>query len=186
MILAIILAIENEDDRNLMLRIYTAYYPLMKSKAYNIVHDFIVADDIVQDAVVKLIDRLPTIRKLGKQQIVAYVCRTVNSVAIDYHRKNSKGENKESLSLTGYDEFEDNSQSPPEIYERLEEYEKLGKALSKLSDRDKDLLYYKYYINLSDMEIAHLLGLEHTNVRVSLSRARNRARVIISKMGGAE
>lgn len=186
MLLSIILAIENEDDRDLMLRIYQEYYPLMKSKAYVIIKDIHIADDISQEATIKLIERLSTIRSLNKPQMVAYICRTVNSVAIDFYRKNSKGDNKAILSLSGNDEFKDSSQSPSERYEHIEEYEKLGETLSRLSERDKDLLYYKYYLDLSDKKIALLMGIEHTNVRVSLNRARKRAKAILSRMGGVE
>lgn len=186
MILSIILAIENEDDRNLMLKIYQECYPLMKSKAYKIVNDLHLADDVVQDAVIKLIDRLPVIRNLNKSQITAYVCRTVNSVAIDFYRRNMKGDSK--IKFSPYadlaDELEDDSMSPHERYEKMQEYEMLGTALLQLSERDKDLLYYKYYLELSDKEIAYLLDMEHTNVRVSLNRARKRAKTILSKAGG--
>lgn len=172
MILSIILAIENEDDRDLMLRVYQECYPLMKSKAYDIIKDIHNAEDIAQNAILKLIDRIPTIHNLNKPQMVAYVCRTVNSVAIDFYRKNTKSDSKVILSLSGNDEFEDSSQTLSERYERMEEYEKLGEALAQLSERDKDLLYYKYYLDLQDKEIAQLLGIEHTNVRVSLNRAK--------------
>lgn len=184
MVLSIILAIENEDDRNLMLYLYSEFYGIFKSKAYGIIKDYMMAEDIVQDAVIKMMDRMPKMRGLTKPQAVSYACRTVNSVAIDYYRKHIRGTTKEVLSVSGNDEFTDTSQSPPEIYERLEEYEKLGEALLQLSERDKDLIYNKYFLGLSDREIGLLLEMEHTNVRVSLNRARNRAKNILTKMSG--
>ena len=54
----IIMTIENDSDREFMERLYKNYYPLMKKKAYDITRDNDVVEDIINDATIRLIEKL--------------------------------------------------------------------------------------------------------------------------------
>lgn len=60
----IILAIENEDDREFMMQLYTQYRALLYSEIYKIVQNEWDADDVLQSVIEKLIDRLSKLREM--------------------------------------------------------------------------------------------------------------------------
>ena len=57
-----ILAIENEDDREFMTRLYLDYSRLMQQQITKIVQDEWAAEDLMQTTLVKLIDKVQDLR----------------------------------------------------------------------------------------------------------------------------
>ena len=57
---------------------------------------------------------------------------------------------------------------------RADEAEAMADALLRLPDRERELLRMKYYEELSDREIARLLGINSGSVRTYLTRARRK------------
>lgn len=182
MILFLILAIENDEDRQLMLRIFQEFYPVMKARAFKYTNSHENAGDIVQDAIVRLIAKVPELHRLNKYQIATYVYKTVSSTAIDNLRKNSKYVDIAELEHDAMD-IDDGALPVEDEYERIESYENMAKHLSKLSPKEKDLLYYKYFLDFPDKEIAKIMGMEHGAVRTSLSRLRNKVKALLIKGG---
>ena len=45
----------------------------MKFRAYEIVEDYSTAEDIVQDSIIKLINKVPAFRRLSRAQMVTYI-----------------------------------------------------------------------------------------------------------------
>jgi len=68
-----------------------------------------------------------------------------------------------------------------EVYATKEDYRALGEAIEQLSERDRNLLYNKYNLELSDKEIAEIMGIPINNIRVYLIRARQRALKILTR-----
>ena len=58
---------------------------------------------------------------------------------------------------------------------KKENVKSLGELMSRLSERDRNLLYNKYIFELSDKEISELMGIPVNNIRQYLVRARKRA-----------
>lgn len=186
MILAIILSIEDDADRNYLLSIYKEYYPLMKAKAYQIVNDHSSAEDIVQDAVIKLIPHLAKLRTLKTSFALSYICNTIRTLSIDYYRKNKSRESK-AVFWDEDDHLMDIADEEPTIedrYERIENISAMGEVIMKMSKKDQDLLYYKYNLNYDDKQIGELLGMTYGNVRVALNRAKARAKRLLIERGG--
>ena len=119
MILFLILAIENDEDRQLMLRIFQEFYPVMKARAFKYTNSHENAEDIVQDAIVRLIAKVPELHRLNKYQIATYVYKTVSSTAIDNLRKNSKYVDIAELEHDAMD-IDDGALPVEDEYERIE------------------------------------------------------------------
>jgi len=64
---------------------------------------------------------------------------------------------------------------------KQEELEALSKAIMKLPQSQKDLLYFKYILEMSDKEIAEILRIAPNSVRQYLTRARREAKKLIEK-----
>jgi RNA polymerase sigma-70 factor (ECF subfamily) len=77
----------------------------------------------------------------------------------------------------------DTSSTPQERIELREEYVRAGKAMELLPERERELLYQKYYLQYSDEAISSTMGIKKDSLRTYLSRARNMLRDFMLKGG---
>lgn len=177
MIPIIILAMEDDSDRNFMINLYTNHYKIMKYQAYKIVKDEKVAEDMVQTACVKLIEHIVTIRKLGENSLAAYTVTTVKRISINHmNQRYTKDRNKTNLLD---DEFLKNvvdkdTNLENEVLRKISA-EELSIQLQKLPQMYYDILKYKFFLELENTEIAELMGVKESSVRVYLKRAKEKA-----------
>lgn len=80
MIMMVITAMENDEDKAFMLNLYNDYYGLVRKTVYNIAHDADYAEDLTNDTFLKL----SLIRTLESCKLAAYVVYTSRSVAINF------------------------------------------------------------------------------------------------------
>jgi len=71
--------------------------------------------------------------------------------------------------------------SVEETIVRQEEINEMGSALLKLPEKQKDLLYFKYFLEMDNAEIAEILGIGTASVREYLTRARRNAKKMLAK-----
>lgn len=74
--------------------------------------------------------------------------------------------------------------SPEEEAERAEERQTVLAALDKLRDEDRQVISYRYFLDLSEAEIAGALNCPKGTVKSRLSRAMSRLRETISQEPG--
>jgi RNA polymerase sigma-70 factor (ECF subfamily) len=188
MILAIT-AIRDDSERAFMTRLYTDFHALMRKRALAIVGNPEDAEDAVGDACVKLIGKLPTLMALDSCSLPAYIVYTVKSVAIDLVRRRSAKQGHEFLgqdddaaeTLADVGDGSDFEQSVLDA----EAAKAAVRHLDKLCERDMDILNYKYVLEMTDNEIAPLIGVKPQSVRGLLTRARRNALELL-KEGGIE
>jgi RNA polymerase sigma-70 factor (ECF subfamily) len=170
------LKLEDENDREFMLNLYTKYYPLMRQKAYSIVKNYYYTDDLIQDAIVKLIPKIRLLRSLSSYKLTSYIVHTIKHVCFDFIRKEKRHKRYTFLGMT-----DDVAGKIPDLiveteagYLFKEKFRELEQAMLLLSDRDQNLLFYKYNMYLNDTEIGKLLGIRSGHVRQYISRSRQR------------
>ena len=79
MIPIIILSIENEDDREFMSRLYLDYRKRMFAGILGYVSDRSAAEDVLHEAVVKLIGKVELLRTLDEKRLACYVAETAKN-----------------------------------------------------------------------------------------------------------
>ena len=174
MIPLIILVIEDDNDRDFMARVYLDYRWLIYSKVNNIVHDGSIAEDLVHDVIVKLIDKLQTISELEKRRMVAYIVETAKSTAIDYVRKYARIENV----ADGLYELQDEEDVEGAALKRMD-LEELKQVWPELKNETRELLSRKYFLQQTDEEIADAFQVKPGSVRMMLTRARREVYTLI-------
>lgn len=150
MIPMILMAIEDDADRAFMINLYEQCHKAMYRQAYDILRDHGEAEDAVQDTLVKLIGRMAALRTMPQGQLLPYAVIAAKSTAIDRWRRRKK-----------------------------ERVDLLSRGLEKLPQRDRDILMYRYILEMSDEEIAGLLNIKPGSVRMCLSRARKNAFAVL-------
>lgn len=95
--MAIIMAIEDDDDREFVEKIFDRYEKNMYFTAYDILRNRADAEDCVQDTFVKIIDKLDCFKKAHEEgnlaKLVALVCR--NTALTDIRA--TRGEPRDSI-----------------------------------------------------------------------------------------
>lgn len=157
------------DSRQFLEGLYQNYHRLMYQTACKWLETAADREDLVQEALVKLIEKEELLRTLKKESLVCYIVHTVRNTAFKHLNKRK---NTDAL-LTELEE--DGPAGEPPVDDRLlreEQFRHLRQAWSALPEREKLLLEGRYLFGESDEELAQALGCKPGSVRMALTRAR--------------
>ena len=168
----IILAIESESDRDFMARLYLDYKLLMFSSIKKIINDQDVAEDLIQEVLIKLIDKIALLRSLDKKRLTSYVVIACKNQARNYIRS------LHSRDIVSFDDLPSEPCSdalPEDLVINKMVLEKLRSRWGGLSANMQEVLERRYILMESFEEIAEAMGSKPASVRMQLSRARKAA-----------
>lgn len=141
--------------------------PLLKNKAQSILHDEDAAEDVVQDALLKL--------WAMRNGLDAYQSVEGLSIVITQRLALDVLKLRRCDSYCG-EELSEYEDSPFDKYVRKESEKRVDIILSKLPDRQSAILRMKHVDCLETKEIAKILGLTEAAVRITLMRARKKVK----------
>ncbi|WP_410222437.1 RNA polymerase sigma factor [Pedobacter sp.] len=150
-------------------KVYTSIYLLVK--------DQYLAEDIFQDAFIKVINTLRSGRYNEEGKFLPWVMRIAHNLVIDYFRKE-----KRSPTVTSADGETDvlnfiqiHEESAEERMLREQTHADLRMMIHRLPDEQKEVLIMRHYADLSFKEIAELTD-------VSINTALGRMRYALSNL----
>ena len=133
------------------------------------------ADDIVNETCLELFKKVDLLRTFSDERLKSHVIATVKYIGLAHLRKNGKY-------VTGTFDFDSLPNNEPELDSDLLNQcriDDLINAIKELSLADQVMLEMKYFLDMSDVEIAIKQGIQESSVRSELSRARKRLRSIL-------
>lgn len=143
-------------------------------------------EDIIQDALLKLMNKVSVIRPLPCYILAGYVVSTIRNTAINFLKRQGR-EQRRCGSLEDESFVEGESPSLDELLILAEQREDLWGRWNDLPEKDRVLLEGKYIFDCTDEELAVRLNCKASNIRMRLSRARRRAiKLLIEREEGAE
>lgn len=167
----IFLLVLNDSGRSFFDSIYHRFRAAMWFKAYEITADKDKADDVVQTAFARLMDKTDLLLTLPEKQLKAYIIVTVKHAAIRYMEKSKQlSYTGDTLDLSEYITSEDEAQ-------RHWEQAQVRAALGCLPAPDKEILFLRYKIGLDIDTISQRCGCTNGAARTRISRAITRLRV---------
>lgn len=131
------------------------------------------AADAVQDAMLKLWDRRNHLRNVSN--LKSYCLNVVRNVCLNIIQRRKVPSDADTITDIESDE---------DIHSEIEwkdVSELIIKAMNRLPDDQKRVLQLSAFGGFSNAEIAELLSTTQGNIRVILSRARNKIKVLLSK-----
>lgn len=182
MIACIIAAIENQTDREFMEALYLENYALMYQKARSLLGSHHEAEDAVETAMLKLIDRIDLLRQCKAGSRRAYLLSCVRNAAIDSLRRQKKG--------YSFDDVNEKLERMPddtavdEGLIRQAQIHSVACALKRLPPRERELLKMKYFDEMPDAEIAALIGVSRDGLRNRINRARRKLAALLQEVEG--
>lgn len=172
MIAFICSALEDPGDQVYMLEIYREFKYLMFSVAGKYVSDPLDCEDIVQDSLVKLIDKMDRLREVGRCALPAYIAAVVRNTAIN-HLEHQAVTGRHSHPFDG--QILADSLELGDMAQLLHHKERMSGMWAALTPEERFLLEGRYVIGYSDQELAKCLKCKASSVRMKLTRARRRA-----------
>lgn len=175
-----ILVIEDDSDRVFMETLFLEYQRLMYSEINKILQNAWDTEDVMQATLVKLIDKIPELRKKERKKLINYIITASKNTALNYLRDNKH------KALIAYDEINDPTDDDQDgrLFEMQlimkEEVEDLRLKWPMLDERSRYLLESKYILGKHDDDIAIELGMKAGSVRMALTRARKNAYRLLS------
>jgi len=176
MLPSVIALIVDEDDREFMTQLFLRYRRIMFSEISKLISDQWDAEDILQNSLIKLCDKVSLLRDLDEHRRICYVITTVRNLAKNHIRDNHVVSicsfDDENLNLSDTISDGTNIDQTIIIKEQLKDLASVWQMLDETSQR---LLEGKYIMMKSDAELGHILGINPSSVRMMLTRSRRKA-----------
>ncbi len=167
MLLFYTLLIEEDDDKIKFEKIYTLYRKKMWYAANSVLSDAYLAEDAVHNAFMGIAKNMKRIGDIESPKTLSYVVTASKNAAIDILRKN-KG-----LPETDIDELYDVSdKESSSFYQEFEAEDFIVKTLAAMPDTYRDVLYLLIVEQMSEKEIAELLGRKPGTIHQQVRRGR--------------
>ncbi len=177
MIPVMILAIENDYDRDFMTSLYFDYNRLILFEISSIAGKTDSVEDLVQETLVRLIDKVELLETLDQRRLVAYIVETAKNVARNHLRKNRGTV----LSIEDFGSLPDSGESVEDRIISGLNIAAMERLWQELPEEVQALFRMKYFLKMSDEEIARTLHIKPDSVRMRISRARKRVLSLLEK-----
>ncbi len=187
MLVAIWMALEDEQQREFMHGIYQKHARLMLYTANQILRDPAAAEDVLQDSVVRLMDKIELLQKMDGCTLTAYVVSTIRNMALNRRRAQQRQRYRDAgLEQEALLNVPDGGPTVEEGLLLREQKAALAKIWPRLTEDERHLLEAKYILQQEDKDIAGELGIKPASVRMGLTRARRHALKLMQKEGAAD
>ena len=152
--------------------LYVRHAPECVRLAFLLTSDRAAAEDIAQDAFIKVAGRFRHLRR--PEAFEAYLRRTVVNLSMSHHRRNRT--ERRSLAREGAGR-QIASVEPPDLTDRDE----LRAALRALPPRQRAAVVLRYYGDLTEFQVAESLGCSVTAARSLVFRGMEALRLRIAR-----
>lgn len=172
--------IDSEEKRSKFERIYSEYRITMYSVAFDVTKNYHDAEDIVEEALVKVIGILNKIdpENIGTQKCKNLMITIAKNQAVDYWRKKKR----EAIPMGDLERYEP-SKDGETLCVELESYRELLVYIDNLDQKYRDVFRLKILHDLTSREIAYLLDISVANVNMRFMRAK---KMLMEKLKGEE
>ena len=171
-----LLVMTEPEKQAFITELYDEYYRLVRFEISKMHGNKNEIEDLIQDVFLLLIQNEETLKDFEPKQRTPYIIRTVQTTVYKHWRDHAKDRKVQY--------FEDLEEEPYYLDRRMlqvEDMECFRPAVEALNPKDRHALEMKYAMYYTDKQIADALGVALKNVRMTLSRARNRFKKLIKK-----
>ena len=176
MLLFYLSLIESDEDKSKFERLYYEYNKLMKYVAIKEIHDEYLAEDAVHEAFIKLTRYIKGIDENESHKTKAFIVIVVKSVCKDMLRKLKQDK------FFSLEEIDNIGCTNNEAFKNIE-LQDVYSAIESLSDTYREIIELKVYYDLSDKQIADIVGIDNSAVRKRLQRGREILRKKLAEGG---
>jgi|SRR3989338_375182 len=147
--------------------LYNFYFPKIYRYLFKRIGHAQATEDLTSITFMKVFCNLKKYKHQG-YTFGAWVYKIATNNLIDYYRQSGR---RQEVDIEQVSEIESNGPSPSESMQNIEEQKFVKFILEKLPKRYKEVLYLKFFAEMSNQEIAGTLKISTNNAGVLLYRA---------------
>lgn len=170
MILLAIDFLESNDDKRLIEKIYNEYMAWFRKRAHRFSVNDTVCEDIAQECILNVITYIDSVRDIPERQLPFYLATVLDNTAIDYMKKENKTVSAQCKEVSLFDFIPDDTNIENEV-ERKYTYEAMKESYEILPQRDKELIFLRYGMDMKDDAIANIAKIGKSSVRMTIYRS---------------
>jgi RNA polymerase sigma-70 factor (ECF subfamily) len=171
-----------QKDKKYFGDLYTQHYPAILGYIKKRIENKEISEDLTSKAFEKALKGLANFQWQGVS-FRAWLFRIARNVLNDYFRE--MGRRPKDVSWEEIAPMiKDKGLKPEDIAIRDTDELSLYELMAELDSEDQYLLYYKFFENLTNVEIAQIMNLSETNVGTKLYRIRNKMKEKLGKETG--
>lgn len=163
------------EDWDFIVDIYNRFRRLIFQTAWNLAGQD--AEDLAQDVVLRLYrpKTVETLRSMDDSAIAVYIYKTTVTVSLNHLKKQRARYEASCWNNDAVCDVPGDGPSPEEYTLAAERSAEFSRCFRLLCEEDQKLLEGKYFLGLSDAELAVQLNCKPASIRMKLTRARRRA-----------
>lgn len=165
-------------DKHAMRSIVELYWDSMLLYTNSCVHNLSDAEDIAQEALIELAVRRPRLEE--EHQLKAYLYKICRNKAINHMKKNKR---MAGLSPEAEEFIEDETALIEDRMDMTESRRSLHHAMQKLPHNYREVLYLRYFGDLSMKETARIMRITEKQATAVAYQARQQLKKILEKEG---
>lgn len=161
----------NADDQEFD-RIYTDHYPLLHQYAYTMLNDRVLAEEMVHQVFLKILEKGGTITV--NTSLKAYLYRSVHNECLNYFKHQKVKQAHHEYTIV---EFNGMAENPSGSMQYKELEKKLHTAINELPEQCRTVFQMSRFEELKYAEIALHLGISIKTVENQISKALKKLRI---------
>ena len=155
--------------------LYSGFLPILLKVALNVVHDMETAEEICQEAFIRLFERKIPFAK--EEEVRFWLIRVVKNLSLNVFRKRKN----EAAAVEKLQQIHRSAApSAEELFSAEEEKRRFREAVDSLPDKWKEVLILKEFGEMNYKEIAKTLRISESNVKVRVFRAKEKLAEILN------
>ena len=185
MILELIQAIENEEQRSLVEDIYHRYFDRMYRIGLQILNHHHDAEDAAMETIKKIIDHVDQFLGKDHTEIIAMVVIYTRNTARSMYRKRQRSRtvsttfDSEETGERGQVDIPDESEDVQRLVINSETIRMMEHALQQLSPEQRDIILLRYYFGYPYSEIAKAMEIDENAARTRVHRIRQKLKTVL-------
>lgn len=160
-------------DRDAFGKIYNLFWPRIFRYCRLNTYKEEIAQDICQETFVKAWAKLPLFSQRGGS-FQAYLFKIARNLIIDLSRKHKEEPLLDYQGIETTEHLEEN-------LEKRENIARVQKALSKLTELERQIIILHYFEDMTQIEVAKIVGLKEGNLRVKSHRTLKKLKEILEE-----
>ena len=171
--------LSSEDKCDLINELFSQYRQKMYKQALSMVEKPEDAEDMLQIAFLKIIRHLEKISRMPAEGREGYLIKAIKRICFDYNKKKKK-----CTYISDIDESViDVGSLVTDAAVLNMSVNEIKEALNDLSERDRNILYFKLFEGYKAKDIAEKLKIPTRNINVYIKRANDRLLKVLRKRG---
>lgn len=164
-------------EKDVLERLYRRHTKAVYLYLYSLCHNRALSEDLMQETFLRALCSL----ELAGTELLPWLLTVARNLYLDTWRRERRGRIQDQAGSREKETDIDSGKGILEMMIRKEQNQKLYRAVQKLGNTEREAVVLYYFADLSQEEIAKILGLTYGNVRVILYRAKKNLKKMLNR-----